>query len=176
MASHDASNTKTTILGATPRAIPGIDGNPPEKCSFDPAFSERFFNNWGGPRAPESFVAGSMVDVQVAGPELQQFEIARRLRELGVPKPGFFQPASGCLQILRGSGTSCKSPLRREPHSKRKFPWRKATLHDFVLALFEAFPVSTRICGICNAEALFYSFAPFCGLLRSLASFCSDCF
>ena len=28
MASHDLSNTKTTIFGATPGAIPGIDGNP----------------------------------------------------------------------------------------------------------------------------------------------------
>ena len=28
MASHDLSNTKTTILGATPGAMPGIDGNP----------------------------------------------------------------------------------------------------------------------------------------------------
>ena len=30
MASHDLSNTKATILGATPGAIPGIDGNPRE--------------------------------------------------------------------------------------------------------------------------------------------------
>ena len=30
MASHDLSNTKTTILGATPGAIPGIGGNPHE--------------------------------------------------------------------------------------------------------------------------------------------------
>ena len=28
IASLDLSNTKTTILGATPGAIPGIDGNP----------------------------------------------------------------------------------------------------------------------------------------------------
>ena len=37
MASHDLSNTKTTILGATPRAILGIDGNPHEKFSCAPA-------------------------------------------------------------------------------------------------------------------------------------------
>ena len=40
MASHVLSNTKATILGATPAAIPGIDGNPPENCSF--ALSEHF--------------------------------------------------------------------------------------------------------------------------------------
>ena len=53
MTSHDLSNTKTKILGATPGAIPGIDGNPHERFSFAPAFSERFFKNWGGPRAPD---------------------------------------------------------------------------------------------------------------------------
>ena len=53
MASHDLSNTKTTILGATPGAIPGIDGHPHERFSFAPPFSERFFENWGGPRVQE---------------------------------------------------------------------------------------------------------------------------
>ena len=53
MASHDLSNTKTTILGATPRAIPGIDGNPHEGFSFAPPFLERFYENWGGPRTQE---------------------------------------------------------------------------------------------------------------------------
>ena len=42
MASHNLSNTKTTILGATPAAFPGIDGNPHERFSFAPAFSELF--------------------------------------------------------------------------------------------------------------------------------------
>ena len=37
MGSHDLSNTKTKILGATPGAIPGIDGNPHERFSFAPA-------------------------------------------------------------------------------------------------------------------------------------------
>ena len=54
MASHDLINTKPTILGATLGAIPGIAANPPERFSFAPAFSERFFKNWGGPRAPDS--------------------------------------------------------------------------------------------------------------------------
>ena len=54
MASHDLINTKPTILGATLGAIPGIAANPPERFSFAPAFSERFFKNWGGPRAPET--------------------------------------------------------------------------------------------------------------------------
>ena len=53
MASHDLSNVKTTILRATPGAIPGIGGNPHERFSFSPAFSERFIKNWGGPRTPE---------------------------------------------------------------------------------------------------------------------------
>ena len=50
--SHDLSNRKTTILGATPGAIPRIDGKPRERFPFAPAFSEPFFENWGGPRAP----------------------------------------------------------------------------------------------------------------------------
>ena len=49
MASHDLINTKPTILGATLGAIPGIAANPPERFSFAPSFSERFFENWGGP-------------------------------------------------------------------------------------------------------------------------------
>ena len=53
MASHDLINTKPTILGATLGAIPGIAANPPGRFSFAPAFSERFFKNWGGPRAPD---------------------------------------------------------------------------------------------------------------------------
>ena len=53
MASHDLINTKPTILGATLGAIPGIAANPPERVSFAPAFSERFFKNWGCPRAPD---------------------------------------------------------------------------------------------------------------------------
>ena len=53
MASHDLINTKPTILGATLGAVPGIAANPPETFSFAPAFSERFFLNWGGPRAPD---------------------------------------------------------------------------------------------------------------------------
>ena len=47
MASHDLSNTKTKILGATPGAIPEIDGNPHERFSFAPPFSERFFQELG---------------------------------------------------------------------------------------------------------------------------------
>ena len=54
MASHDLSNTKTRILGATPGAIPGIDGNAHERPSFSPAFSERVFKNWCGPPPPRA--------------------------------------------------------------------------------------------------------------------------
>ena len=60
MASHDLINTKPTILGATLGAIPGIVANPPERISFAPAFSERFFKNWGGPRAPEKSISRNM--------------------------------------------------------------------------------------------------------------------
>ena len=56
MASQDLSNTKTTILGATPGVIPGIFGNPLERFSFAPPFSERFVENRGGPRAPDQKV------------------------------------------------------------------------------------------------------------------------
>ena len=52
IASHDLSNTKTTILGATPRAIPGIDGNPHEGSSFAPSILGAFFQELGwSPRA-----------------------------------------------------------------------------------------------------------------------------
>ena len=49
MAPHGLSNVKTTTLGAIPRNA----ANPPERFSFAPAFSERFFKNWGGPRTPD---------------------------------------------------------------------------------------------------------------------------
>ena len=56
MASHDLINTKPTILGATLGAIPGIAANPPEIFTFDPAFSERFFQKLGwSPRARFKF-------------------------------------------------------------------------------------------------------------------------
>ena len=54
-APRDLCNAKATILGATPGAIPGIDGNPHGRISFGHAFSERFFKNWGCPRAPETW-------------------------------------------------------------------------------------------------------------------------
>ena len=53
MAFHDLSNMKPVILGATPGAIPGIDGSPHERFSFAPTFSKRLFKNWS-PRARES--------------------------------------------------------------------------------------------------------------------------
>ena len=46
MASHDLSNTKATILGATPGAIPGSDGNPHERFHL-PWYSRRFFSRIG---------------------------------------------------------------------------------------------------------------------------------
>ena len=55
MASHDLRHAKPKILGATPGAVAGIDGNPHERSSFVPAFLEFLFKNWGGPRAPESW-------------------------------------------------------------------------------------------------------------------------
>ena len=57
MASHDLSNTTTKILRATPGAVPGIHGNPHQRFSFTPAFSERFFKNWGV--APDCCCGGS---------------------------------------------------------------------------------------------------------------------
>ena len=66
MASHDLINTKPTILGATLGAIPGIGANPPERFSFALSFSERFFENWGGPRAQDL-----KTDLQHANGQLQ---------------------------------------------------------------------------------------------------------
>ena len=40
---------------ATPGVIPKIDGNPHERLSFASAFSELYFENWGGHRASEKF-------------------------------------------------------------------------------------------------------------------------
>ena len=59
MASRDLCNAKTTILRATPGAIPGIDGNPHGRFSFAHAFSDRFGKNWGGPCAPEQRALGN---------------------------------------------------------------------------------------------------------------------
>ena len=55
MASHDLCNVKTTILGAAPGAIPGIDGNPHGRFSKKHAFSECFFKSWGCPRAQDTW-------------------------------------------------------------------------------------------------------------------------
>ena len=53
--SRDLCNTKTTIFGAAPGAIPGVGGNHMKDFHLPHAFSERFFKNWGGPRASELF-------------------------------------------------------------------------------------------------------------------------
>ena len=53
MASQNLSNTKTTILGAIPGAIPQIAGDLHQRFSSTPAFSKRLFENWDGPRAPD---------------------------------------------------------------------------------------------------------------------------
>ena len=47
MASHDLSNTETTILGATPGAIPGIHGKPDERFSFAPSIVGAFLQELG---------------------------------------------------------------------------------------------------------------------------------
>ena len=57
MASRDLINTETTILGATPGMIPQTDGNPHQRLSFAIVCAERFFSNWGGPRASDSLSA-----------------------------------------------------------------------------------------------------------------------
>ena len=62
MASHDLSNTKTTILGATPGVILRIDGHPHERFSFVPEFSERFLKNWGGRNAQHKLSGVAILD------------------------------------------------------------------------------------------------------------------
>ena len=60
MASHDLCNVKTRIVGATPGAIPGIDGNPHERFSFAHAFSERLLFRVGvTPAGPEDRERGN---------------------------------------------------------------------------------------------------------------------
>ena len=54
MASHDLSNTKTTILRATPGAIPRIDGNPHGRLSLPLHSPSVFFQEMGGSHAQES--------------------------------------------------------------------------------------------------------------------------
>ena len=117
MASHDLSNTKPTILGATLGAIPGIAANPPERFSFAPAFSERFFKNWGGPRAPDfrhysttiarlSLVSG----LERGGRELLPGWVGMRDRgEIGPPnrtpyrRGGSYSGRGGQAEIVRHS-------------------------------------------------------------------------
>ena len=53
MASRDLSNTKTTILGATPGAIPRIDGTHMKDFHLPLRSRSLFFENWGGPRAQD---------------------------------------------------------------------------------------------------------------------------
>ena len=57
MASHDLCYAKTTTLGATPGAIPGIDGKPHGRLSFAHACYERFFEELGVVPARQTFLA-----------------------------------------------------------------------------------------------------------------------
>ena len=56
MASHNLSNTKATILGADPGAIPQIHGSPIKGLSLALAFSEHLFKNLGGAHARRLFL------------------------------------------------------------------------------------------------------------------------
>ena len=53
MASHDLSSARTHNSRSNSRSNSWNCCEPTRKISFAPAFSERFFKNWGGPRAPE---------------------------------------------------------------------------------------------------------------------------
>ena len=48
MGSHDLSNTKTTILGASPGAIPGIDGQRTEHVKKGHVKTDRFRGHFRG--------------------------------------------------------------------------------------------------------------------------------
>ena len=113
MASHDLSNTKTIILGATPGAIPGIDGNPHERFSCAPAFSERFFKNWGGPRAPKHFPSDTdcfgSVERAISG-------LQRTNGEFGLQNPKLSGPN-------RAMQPRCA--MRFESHTSRSLAMRK---------------------------------------------------
>ena len=81
------SNAKTTILGATPGEIPGIDGNLHERFSFAPAFSEHFFKNWGGPSAPEILAVGS-----ISWPRFGHFKVNNLATVGSITWPPCFEP------------------------------------------------------------------------------------
>ena len=58
MAAHDLCNAKTPEFS---EQLPSNSQNcwePTWKLSFAHAFSERYFKNWGGPRAPEKYFLG----------------------------------------------------------------------------------------------------------------------
>ena len=77
---------------------------PTWKISFAPAFSERFFKNWGGPRAPENSL-------------WKNWEKLNR----GVSKPGCFPLFSGQVQIVSRtlSGLFLVGALNRPRKRKR---------------------------------------------------------
>ena len=112
MASHDLSNTKPTILGATPRAILGIDGDPNQRLSFLPPFSERFVRNWGGPHAWNYFLRelGSYIlkdtpkpwQLKAPGPKptIKQLKEARKGRGTNGPVRGTDPSVKGTEALL----------------------------------------------------------------------------
>ena len=112
-AAHDLSNTKTKILGATPGAIPGIGGKPHERFSFAPAFSERFFENWGGPRAPECLILNAHVRASKLGPRLRG-QANANLRFSAVSRENLWFSAKICVSqmlcFLGNGGILQKSP------------------------------------------------------------------
>ena len=64
MASHDLCNAKTTILGATPGAIPGIDGNPHERFQL-PMHSRSVFSRIGVVPARQIYLLKSVLEIAV---------------------------------------------------------------------------------------------------------------
>ena len=88
-----------------------------------------------------------------------------RFRERKLNTNSFFSNLSGAFGLVNPANAPCA--VNHDPWS---FPWRRAISHDFallctnfprlcrtfcdfVLGLFGAFPVSTRVCGICNPRS-----------------------
>ena len=124
MASHDLINTKPTILGATLGAIPAIAANPPEIFSFAPAFSERFFKNWGGPRAPK--LRKGPLQWNPVLPFLV-FLLWRRQGKPPTKKTRIFIPTGKeGKNALKIQGTPCRGKTRTPPPPKKKSRKRRS--------------------------------------------------
>ena len=110
VASHDFSNAKTTILGATPGAI---SGNPHERFSFAPAFSERFFKNWVAKNLA-LYRIGKWPHKQNKAKIHQKYQKSYFVSIFCI----FFAYFEGCRVFLSCRGSSLSQELGWSPHAR----------------------------------------------------------